>query len=181
MKSELADRLSAIMWLLTGVVPVFRQGPVRINHPSFRREDENEGQQCIRCSEKTPASGVIFTRNADGSISERAVYCLSISTIERRNANYPNSPALSLYVGHSYTLYIKHIAYTMDTPHNNYTDAQTRMSIVSDQKTTIRVAESTKERLKQYGEMGMSYDDALNEVLDRLEHLEDESGRKNER
>lgn len=45
---------------------------------------------------------------------------------------------------------------------------------MSEQKTTIRVAESTKERLKEWGEMGMSYDDALNHVLDRLEQLERE-------
>lgn len=45
---------------------------------------------------------------------------------------------------------------------------------MSDQKTTIRVAESTKERLRTHGEMGMSYDDALNHVLERLEALEDE-------
>jgi predicted DNA binding CopG/RHH family protein len=44
---------------------------------------------------------------------------------------------------------------------------------MSEQKTTIRVAESTKERLKNRGEMGMSYDDALNHVLDQLEELED--------
>lgn len=45
---------------------------------------------------------------------------------------------------------------------------------MSDRKTTIRVAESTKECLKEHGEMGMSYDDVLNHVLDRLERLEDE-------
>ena len=39
---------------------------------------------------------------------------------------------------------------------------------MSERKTTIRVAESTKERLKDRGEMGMSYDDALNHVLDHL-------------
>lgn len=45
---------------------------------------------------------------------------------------------------------------------------------MSERKTTIRVAESTKERLKERGEMGMSYDDALNHVLNRLEELETE-------
>ncbi|MFA9416933.1 hypothetical protein [Natrinema sp. HArc-T2] len=43
---------------------------------------------------------------------------------------------------------------------------------MSDRKTTIRVAESTKERLKERGEMGN--DDALTHVLDRLEKLEHE-------
>ena len=45
---------------------------------------------------------------------------------------------------------------------------------MSDRKTTIRVAESTKVRLKERGEMGMTYDDALTHVLDRLEKLEHE-------
>lgn len=48
------------------------------------------------------------------------------------------------------------------------------------EKTTIRVDESTKDRLKEYGDMGMSYDDVLNHVLDRLEQLEDEHGDNNE-
>jgi predicted DNA binding CopG/RHH family protein len=45
---------------------------------------------------------------------------------------------------------------------------------VSDKKTTIRVSESTKERLKQHGDMGMTYDEVVNDVLDRLEALEEQ-------
>jgi len=51
---------------------------------------------------------------------------------------------------------------------------------VSDQKTTIRVSESTKERLKQHGDMGMTYDEVVNDVLDRLESLEEHHGSNNE-
>lgn len=63
---------------------------------------------------------------------------------------------------------------TIYTIHNNYTGSLGWETIVSERKTTIRVAESTKERLKERGEMGMSYDDALIHVLDRLEELENE-------
>lgn len=48
------------------------------------------------------------------------------------------------------------------------------------QKTTIRVDQSTKERLKEHGEMGMSYDDVVNHVLDRLDQLEAEDSMNNE-
>jgi hypothetical protein len=41
-------------------------------------------------------------------------------------------------------------------------------------KTTIRVSKSTKERLRKHGEMGMSYDEALSSVLNRLENAEAE-------
>lgn len=47
---------------------------------------------------------------------------------------------------------------------------------MSDQKTTIRVSESTKERLKDHGDMGMTYDEVVNVVLDRLEALEEIHG-----
>ena len=73
-------------------------------------------------------------------------------------------------------LYTSYRIYRTNTSHNSYTTVQTPLSVVSDQKTTIRVAESTKERLKRHGEMGMSYDDALTRVLDRLERLERECG-----
>lgn len=63
---------------------------------------------------------------------------------------------------------------SVHTIHNNYTRSPGWKTIVSERKTTIRVAESTKERLKERGEMGMSYDDALNHVLDQLEELETE-------
>lgn len=44
------------------------------------------------------------------------------------------------------------------------------------EKTTIRVDEATKERLRERGEMGMSYDDVLTHVLDRLDRLETRDG-----
>ena len=44
---------------------------------------------------------------------------------------------------------------------------------MSDDHTTIRVASDTKDHLKQYGEMGMSYDDVLRELLDRVEKMDD--------
>jgi uncharacterized protein (UPF0371 family) len=62
--------------------------------------------------------------------------------------------------------------------HNDYIRIPGLDVIMSEQKTTIRVAKSTKERLKKRGEMGMSYDDALNHVLDQLEELE--SRKRNE-
>lgn len=46
---------------------------------------------------------------------------------------------------------------------------------MSDQKTTIRVSESTKQRLKKHGDMGMSYDDVVNKILDRLQELEEKN------
>jgi predicted DNA binding CopG/RHH family protein len=48
------------------------------------------------------------------------------------------------------------------------------MATMSEEKTTIRVAESTKERIKERGEMGMSYDDVLNRILDRIDELENQ-------
>jgi len=49
---------------------------------------------------------------------------------------------------------------------------------MSDDHTTIRVASNTKDCLRQYGEMGMSYDDVLRELLDRVEELDDETDRR---
>jgi predicted DNA binding CopG/RHH family protein len=72
-----------------------------------------------------------------------------------------------------YIPYTSYMIGTIDTIHNHYTQTTGLDVIMSEQKTTIRVAESTKERLKNRGEMGMSYDDALNHVLDQLEELED--------
>jgi Tfp pilus assembly protein PilO len=63
---------------------------------------------------------------------------------------------------------------TTNTIHNNYIRGLGWNIVMSEQKTTIQVAESTKERLKKRGEMGMSYDDALNHVLDQLEELENQ-------
>lgn len=63
---------------------------------------------------------------------------------------------------------------TTNTIHNTYIQMPGLDVIMSEQNTTIRVAKSTKERLKKRGEMGMSYDDALNYVLDQLEELENQ-------
>lgn len=41
--------------------------------------------------------------------------------------------------------------------------------------TTIRVSAETKERLKDYGDMGMSYDDVVQELLDRVDESENET------
>jgi len=71
-----------------------------------------------------------------------------------------------------YIPYTSYMIGTIDTIHNHYIQTTSLDVIMSEQKTTIRVAESTKERLKKRGEMGMSYDDALNQVLDQLEELE---------
>ena len=38
--------------------------------------------------------------------------------------------------------------------------------------TTIQIKPETKERLKQYGKMGMTYDDVINYILDKLEEYE---------
>ena len=38
--------------------------------------------------------------------------------------------------------------------------------------TTQRLADSTLERLRKLGKMGDSFDDVLDKVLDRYEHLE---------
>jgi len=46
---------------------------------------------------------------------------------------------------------------------------------MSDDHTTIRVSAETKDRLKQYGEMGMSYEDVLQGLLDRVEELDDKA------
>lgn len=35
--------------------------------------------------------------------------------------------------------------------------------------TTIQLRPETKERLKKYGEMGMSYDEVINRILDELD------------
>jgi len=40
---------------------------------------------------------------------------------------------------------------------------------MGEKHTTIRVSSDTKERLKKYGDMGMSYDDVVQELLDRVE------------
>lgn len=53
-------------------------------------------------------------------------------------------------------------------------------TVLVSQKTTIRVDQSTKERLREHGEMGMSYDDVVNHVLDRLDQLEAEDSLNNE-
>lgn len=38
--------------------------------------------------------------------------------------------------------------------------------------TTIRISEDTKDRLSEYGDVDMSYDDVVTELLDRIEDLE---------
>ena len=40
---------------------------------------------------------------------------------------------------------------------------------MGEKHTTIRVSSDTKERLKEYGDMGMSYDDVVQELLNRVE------------
>jgi hypothetical protein len=45
---------------------------------------------------------------------------------------------------------------------------------MGDDHTTIRVSKETKKRLESHGEMGMSYDEVLQEILDRLEAIETE-------
>jgi len=47
---------------------------------------------------------------------------------------------------------------------------------MEDDHTTIRVSKKTKQRLEEHGQMNMSYDDVLTEVLDRLEELEENNG-----
>ena len=40
--------------------------------------------------------------------------------------------------------------------------------------TTIRISKEVKERLKKYGKMGMTYEDVIVELLNRVEKLEKE-------
>ena len=49
---------------------------------------------------------------------------------------------------------------------------------MGERHTTIRVSTETKNRLKSYGEMGMSYDDVVMELLDRIEEVDAESGER---
>lgn len=39
---------------------------------------------------------------------------------------------------------------------------------VKDEYTTIRVSKETKERLRGHGEMGMSYEEVIQDILERL-------------
>ena len=41
--------------------------------------------------------------------------------------------------------------------------------------TTIRVSSETKARLKDYGDMGMSYDDVVQDLLDQVDESENET------
>ena len=45
---------------------------------------------------------------------------------------------------------------------------------MSKETTSIRISEENKERLKEHGDMGMSYDDVLTKILDRFEELEEQ-------
>lgn len=45
---------------------------------------------------------------------------------------------------------------------------------MSKETTSIRISEENKERLKEHGEMGMSYDDVLTEVLDKVEEIQNQ-------
>jgi len=40
--------------------------------------------------------------------------------------------------------------------------------------TTIRVSREVKERLKRHGKMGMSYEDVITKLLDKVEKMEKE-------
>lgn len=42
--------------------------------------------------------------------------------------------------------------------------------------TTIRISKEVKERLKKYGKMGMSYEDVIVELLNRVEKMEKKEG-----
>jgi hypothetical protein len=58
--------------------------------------------------------------------------------------------------------------------HKPYSKWPTQTALVSDDYTTIRVSKETKERLEDYGEMGMSYDDVIQHVLDLLDNQKEE-------
>jgi len=45
---------------------------------------------------------------------------------------------------------------------------------------TIKVKESTKERLKFFGKFGMTYDDVINDALDQLEDAIDDHFEKSD-
>jgi len=45
---------------------------------------------------------------------------------------------------------------------------------MSDDRTTIWVSRETKQRLRKRGEMGMTFDELLQDVLDRIDELERE-------
>jgi len=44
---------------------------------------------------------------------------------------------------------------------------------MEEEYTTIRISKETKQRLEEYGQMNMSYDDVLTAVLDELDETEE--------
>lgn len=44
---------------------------------------------------------------------------------------------------------------------------------MGEEYTTIRISKETKQRLEEYGQMNMSYDDVLTAVLNELDEMEE--------
>jgi len=44
---------------------------------------------------------------------------------------------------------------------------------MEEEYTTIRISKETKQRLEEYGQMNMSYDDVLTAVLDEFDEMEE--------
>ena len=47
---------------------------------------------------------------------------------------------------------------------------------MSEDRTTIWVSRETKQRLRERGEMGMTFDELLQDILNRIDELEGERG-----
>jgi hypothetical protein len=47
---------------------------------------------------------------------------------------------------------------------------------MSEDRTTIWVSRETKQRLRERGEMGMTFDELLQDILNRIDELERERG-----
>ena len=108
--------------------------------------------------------------SAESGANDGAVYPLVL--LPMLLLNRPAGEALARWITYVGIFYIRSVRRMCCTP---FCEERPMMRPVTE-KTIIRVEKSTKERLKEHGDIGMSYDDAVNNVLDRLEQLEEEHG-----